>query len=470
MKITDYSFEIKLNKDSAVALYKQIGDAIFSLIDNGALLPDTKLPPIRKFADSLGVNTVTIVNAYSYLESKGVVYSLQGSGTYVAKLNIVQSGSIALEISGHAAGREAAGDGNFIDFSKSSTSQELFPVKEFKLIFNEILDRDRGDAFSYEEGRGYGPLRDELSGYLEHFGIQANTDRLHIISGAQQGIDLISKALLYPKDVVLTENPTYMGATASFMSRGAQVYSARMESDGVNIEELTALIKQTKPKLFYCMPYFQTPTCVSYSLKKKRCLIELAYKYDFYIIEEDNQSDFNYRHADIIPLKSLDYKNKVIYIKSFSKILMPGLRIGFTVLPKAISEAVLAAKYVTDIDTSGFLQRAFHLFIKNGYFERHINDMKTLFKLRYDYMLKRLAPIKKQSELVEPKGGLNLWLRIAKGCTEREFYGKLFERGLIVSEGAIFSKETLPYFKISFADVEKNEIEKGCDILAGMYE
>jgi len=455
------TFEFALDKTSAVPLYRQIGEAVLSLIENGAIAPDTKLPTIRRFAESLNVNAVTIVNAYRYLENRRAVYSITGSGIYAADLGVSETAVGPAILTREKKDNPEA----TIDFSKASISNELFPVREFKSLFNEVLDRDKGDAFEYEEIRGYRPLREAFCEYMARFGLKPLADRVHVISGAQQGIDIASKTLLKTGDAVIIESPTYLGAMASFYSRGASVYEIPMRSGGVDIETLTALVRKFKPKLFYCMPYFQTPTCYSYSLENKRALLELAYKYNFYILEEDNQSDFNYREEAIVPIKALDYRNKVIYLKSFSKLLMPGLRIGFMLLPKSISQAALAAKQTSDIDTSGFLQRAFHLFLEKGMFYEHAKKMRNIFEIRYNHTLNALnRNLKGLLGYSEPGGGLNFWLSLPPG--KESFFDKLSAAGVSVSEGSMFSfEQNLPFFRISFADIAPADIDAGIEII-----
>ncbi len=464
---------LKIERDSKVPLYEQLGMGILGLIEGGVLQPNTKLPPIRKMAEALRVNSVTVVNAYRLLEEKRAVYKTVGSGTYVAELNIKELPSPIISVHSHPKSREEFSLSNSINFANTATSKELFPVEEFKALFNYVLDRDKGNAFSYQELQGYGPLREAICTYLTQYGIKSDSDKIQIISGAQQGVDIISKALLSMGDVVFVERPTYYGAVGSFLSRLAQVVEIPLEADGISIERLTSYIKLYKPKLIYLIPNFQTPTCISYSAEKKRRLLELCYKHDIYIIEEDNQSEFNFSKEKVTPLKAMDYKNKVIYIKSFSKILMPGLRLGFMVLPKKIREEVIQAKYIADISTSGFIQRAFHLFISGDQWSNHLAKMRTIFKERHSVMHHAIeSNLKPFIKYDMPTGGLNCWLRIKGGAmTVEELSGRLFERSVIITPGSLFSllKEESPFFRLSFADVEKNKIEEGVKIIGEVF-
>ena len=354
----DDIFRMELDKsETAAPLYQQLADGIARLIADGHLPANSKLPPIRKLAGQAGVNPATVVTAYKHLESKQMAYSRIGSGTFVSPLPVEQAPEPVanLNIRPYHSGINLE---NAINFANTSLPHEMFPVAAFKRAFDEVLEREKGGAFSYMDIMGHEPLRALLCGYLESCGIKTSVENVQIISGAQQGVDLISKAILRFGDVVFVEKPTFYGAAGAFLSRGGKLVEIPLLEDGMDIAALENYLKLYQPKLIYMTAYFQTPTGVSYSLEKKRRLLELAEQYGAYIIEEDDYYDFHYGAEPLVSLKALDYKNRVIYIKSFSKILMPGLRMGLIVLPKKIRQAVMEAKYTTDHSSSGFMQRA----------------------------------------------------------------------------------------------------------------
>lgn len=464
----EYFNSIVLNKGSKVPMYQQIGDAIHGFIEQGILQPDYKLPPIRIMADKLNVNNVTIVNAYKYLENKKVVYSQVGSGTYVSPLPVAYIPEPVFNSHVNTFNKNNYHLEDVLNFATTSTSEDLFPVAEFKQIFNEVLDRDKGYAFNYQESQGYAPLRKSICKYLSFYGINSNQEKIQIISGAQQGIDILSKAILKTGDIVFVEKPTYYGAVGAFQSRGADIIEVPLEKDGMDINLLENYLKLYLPKLIYIMTCYQTPTAISYSLEKKRQLLQIAEKYNTYIIEEDNLGDFNYSDTPNVPLKALDYKNRVIYIKSFSKILMPGLRLGFIVLPQKILQQVKSAKHTTDISTSGFIQRAFDLYLQRNLWIDHTKYIRDIYKKRYNETIKCIN--KYLSDYVEynpPCGGLTIWLKFDYNIDINDFCDKLLEQKVIVSLGALFSlsDEKMPYIRISFASVKKEDISKGIKIM-----
>jgi DNA-binding transcriptional MocR family regulator len=269
---------------------------------------------------------------------------------------------------------------------------------------------------------------------------------------------------------VFTEKPTYYGALGAIFSRGAQAVEIPLDDEGIDVEALKKLLKLYAPKFIYVMPCYQTPTGLCYSLKRKRELLELAYKHNFYIVEEDNMGDFCYTEDKPVPLKALDYRNRVIYVKSFSKILMPGLRIGYMILPKPISQAVTSAKYSTDISTSGFIQRAFELYLKSGEHYTHIDRMCQIFKEKYLLITKLIdEKLLKYFEYNKSGGGLTLWLKMRNNkISADDLHTELAKIGVLVMPGSLFANDdelTNGYIRLSFANVTNEEIINGIEAL-----
>ena len=456
-------FQIQLHKDMDTPLYQQLAEAILTLISDGYLPANSKLPPIRKMAQHFGVNSVTIVNAYKYLEQKQMVYSRVGSGTFVSPLPVEHIPEPVAKRNIRSFADELSVE-NAINFSGTSLPHEMFPVDAFKKAFDEVLDREKGGAFSYMDGMGYEPLREQLCRYLESYGIKTTVENVQVLSGAQQGIDIISKVMVHYGDVVFVEKPTFYGASGAFLSRGAKLVEVPMEEDGMDMTILEDYLKLYQPKFIYMMAYFQAPTGISYSMEKKRKLLELAEKYDTYIIEEDNFCDFHYGKEDIVPLKALDYKNRVIYIKSFSKILMPGLRIGLAVLPKKIHQAVMEAKYTTDISTSGFIQRAMEYYLRENGWEQHAENLRRYGSQKYRKTLsaarKYLSGVAKYGL---PNGGVSLWIQLPEGIGAEAFCSRMLEKNVILTPGSQFdiSGEDDSHVRLSFGNLSDDKIEVG---------
>lgn len=328
----------KLELDNNNSKYIQIYNHIKEMIVQRKIKEHEKLPPIRKLADFINVNNATIVKVYELLEKEGYVYKIIGSGTFVSSLKIKEEVNIKKYK-------------DMIHFDSGNPSKDLFPLDNFKAAINMALEEDGASIFEYDEGKGSEELREELCTYLRKKKINTNKNNIQIISGAQQGIDIVCKGLINYSDVVFVEEPTYNGALEVFKSRGAKIITIPMLDDGIDIGILKLKLEKIKPKLIYVMPNFQNPSGISYSEYKKKKLIELSEEYDFYILEDDFISDFAFDSKDNKPLKSYDMKNRVIYIKSFSKILMPGLRIGIVDIPRELQKDSLGKIFIRYFNT-----------------------------------------------------------------------------------------------------------------------
>jgi DNA-binding transcriptional MocR family regulator len=460
--------DIQLDDNKSAAIYLQLYKKLKNKIKND-MEAETKLPPIRKMAQKLGVNPATVVKAYNMLEDDKLIYKKVGSGSFVAPKNdetqidtgedMLKHGQIKLSES--------------INFASAAPSTDLFPVKDFKYAINQILDRDQGEAFSYQKSQGFYPLRKSMKKYFNERGIKTTLKQIQVVSGAQQAIDILSKILLDYGDQIIVEDPTYFGALQAFNSRRAEIKSISIEEDGVDLENMEAYLKKNKVKFFFSMQNFQNPTGVCYSSEKQQKLLQLAEKYDFYIIEDDILSDLYYGSDKVNTLKEIDQIDRVIYIKSFSKVFMPGLRLAFIILPEQLLPEILDAKYATDISSGGLTQRAFDYYLREGLLDKHIESQRKLFKKRYELMhLEIEKELPAEIEIIfESVGGLYLWLKLPEGIDSRELYKQAVESGLVFSPGYLFtlSSNYSNYLRFSFAAVDEEEIREGIKIFKKVY-
>ncbi|HHW57121.1 MAG TPA: PLP-dependent aminotransferase family protein [Clostridia bacterium] len=457
--------KIIIDRNKNMPLYLQVYNQIKKFIENGSLSGGYKLPTIRSLAKDLGVNNITVINAYKLLEENGYVYTKVGSGTYVCE-GIKKEEEIDENFSLIDQGEIPVKRG-VINFASSSLNPELFPVDVFGDLINRVLKRDRGYAFEYQDTRGYKLLRESIKEFVKKYEISTSIDTIQVISGGQQGIDVVSKALINFEDSIIVERPTYSWALASFKSRGAEILEVELDKDGVDAEELEEKLKKFKPKFIYLIPNFHNPTGIVYSEDKKRKVVELAEKYETYVLEDDFASDLSFVEEKILPLKAYDKYDRVIYIKSFSKVYMPGLRLGFIIAPERLVSSFLKAKYVTDLSTSGLMQRAFDLYLRENIWEKHIKELKEVIKRRFEKMGKELQTLKNYLEFEKPKGGFYYWLKIKNNISAKNLYSKCLEKNLLIVPGDMFfaiKKET-NFVRVSFASCELDEIDKGIDIL-----
>ena len=458
----------KVDFKEEVPKYIQVANKIKFLIDKGLIKDGEKMPTIRALAKFLGVNNDTIVSTYKKLEAEGYASSKMGSGTYAKKREInkrfkKEYSDTFKKISGLKLKQ-------YIDFAGESSSTELFPINSFKEVINEVIDRDGTDALIFQEALGFEGLRKSISRFF--WQDKVAIDDIIIVSGAQQGIDIASKALLNINDNVIIEKPTYSGALSVFTFRGSNIFEIDMDNDGINIQEFENVLKKSYIKCFYTMSYFQNPTGISYSLEKKKKILKLAKEYDFYIIEDDYLSELIYsQNIQYQSFKSLDKYNRVIYIKSFSKIFLPGIRLGYLIAPKNIKDQIENSKVNTDISTSSLMQRALDLYIIKGYWREYINQLKNEYFIRYTLMEDLIKNILGDKvSFISPGGGLNFYLKLNEKIKIKSdlLFKKCKNEKVLITPGVMFYKkydDGLDFFRIGYSQTDQYKIRKGLEVI-----
>lgn len=469
-KILDF-VSIQFAADSKDPLYVQLYDALREHIVQGRLSYGYLLPPVRKLAARLRMNPGTVVSAYKLLEQNGYIFSRAGSGSYVAELPANEEDRDQLdsdtELNHTPVGKDPAKE-EWIDLASVTPNPDILPIDDFKNVLVEVLDRDKGYAFGYQESQGFYPLREAISLYLMGQKIKASPDNVQIISGAQQGIDIIAKALLNFGDYVFTESPTYPGAIAAFRSRGAKIVEIGMDEDGIDIDDLENKLRSFRPKLIYVMPNIQNPTGCSYSVSKRNRLMGLAKRYNAIILEDDYISELDFSGTNMAPLKALDRDDRVLYLKSFSKIFMPGLRLAFLLMPPQLVPKVLSVKHHSDISTSGLTQRAFDLYLRKGIWQKHIASLQGIYLERYQATMAAIEQYLPSSVLCrQPRGGLTCWLCFPEGVSAEQLAKEAEQREILFTPGtAFFPRHPSDRFlRLSFAVAKPEQIQHGIRVL-----
>ena len=469
----DFSLFASIHLDrSHGPLYAQLYNALLSLIQSGQLTPGYALPPVRKFAAFLGINPGTIAGTYRELEVNGWIYSRTGSGSYIADPPELtdqepEDSPAALEIHDpEFLTQDAPAD--FINMSRIALNPDIISVTQFKRLLLEVLDRDLGHAFDYQDSQGFFPLRESFASYLAKRGAAVLPQNLQILSGAQQGIDIAARALLENGDYVFTESPTYPGAIAAFRARGARIIDLPLTAEGPDLHQLEARLRQFHPKLIYVMPNLQNPTGITMSPETRTRLMGLARYYKVYVLEDDYIGELSYTNPLLQPLKTLDLDDRVIYLKSFSKIFMPGLRLAFLSMPARLTHRLLQVKQLTDISTSGLTQRVFDLYLRQGIWQKHIAALRRSYSTQFDFLCQQAArTLPPEIQWQRPCGGLSLWLRLPQTEDAAQFTAAARARGLLVTDGTDFfpRRTDRHHIRISFATLSLQQIEAGLRIL-----
>lgn len=453
-------------------IYICLCKGIKELVMSEKLIEGQQMPTVRGLAGDLGINNGTVARAYQKLEQEGWLFSQTGRGTFVKLSSEIaeaikpkESWETKLWIETPSNDIEK----KWIDLAASTPSADLFPVVYFKEAMNTVLDREGGRAFGYHEGLGYYPLREAICDYLQGLEIDAQADSVQITTGAQQGVDLIARALIRQGDVIYMERPSYTGAIGSFTSHGAILIDIPMDMEGMDPNALENLVRKKHPRLVYIMPNYQSPTGLCYSNKRRAELLELAEKYDFYLLEDDYLGELRFQGTNKRPIKAMDKSGRVIYVKSFSKLFMPGLRLGFTVLPLGLRDESLKAKHYTDISTDGLTQRTFDLYLRSGRWKGYLEDLRSIYSIKHDKLGEALSRYEDILNYTPPQGGLTYWVSYMPMHKAARFIAQTaLEKGLKILSGERFyiHHREENKFRLGFANVETDDIDRGIDILA----
>lgn len=473
---------IQLNRDSDRPLYLQVADQIRTQIESGGLLPETRLPASRTLAKKLGVNRITVVNAYSELEAEGLVVTKVGSGTYVAPPKAAPTADQPAEFPqwrGPLSLRRQWNAGQMmhemmrlarhpavISFASGAPASDFLPVHEFRRALNDVLRRDGAEALQYEEAAGYFPLREKIADLLAERDIQVRGDDILITAGCQQAADIALRVLTRGRDSVLVvEDPCYLGLLNLVTSRQITPVGVAMDEHGLLTERLEQVILRHRPRLIYVTPSFHNPTGLTMPLDRRQALLQIATRYGVPILEDCSYVGLRYEGASLPSLKSLDREDIVFYAGGFSKTLVPGIRIGYLIAPVILQERMIATKQTADILTSPLNQRALHTYLCSGHFEEHLNLVRREYKTRRDVMIEaaeRYFP--PEASWRVPEGGIYLWVEMSPdGPTATELYLTAINYNVAFSIGSVFSASGSfsRAMRLNFAVQPPEEINEG---------
>ena len=370
---------------------------------------------------------------------------------------------------------KATGDPGMISFAAGNPAPEAFPVKKLEKVSKEIFEETPLLALKYGVTEGYTPLKELISELLKkRLNIGNDKDSLMITSGATQVMELTTKVLCNEGDIILTESPSFIGSLNSFRSYGAILKGIPMEEDGINLDYLEKVLKKTENiKFLYTIPNFQNPTGITMSLEKRKELYKLACTYDF-IILEDNPYGALRVSGDYIPdIKSFDTEGRVIYAGTFSKIVAPGIRVGYVSGPSPIVTKMAVGKQTEDVHTALFSQLLVYRWLTEYDLDTHLSGIRKIYRHKLDLMCDCIN--RELGDLVEyrkPDGGLFVWCRLKDSTDCKDFVEKAINASVAVVPGTAFlidEKEgECPYVRLNFSTPTDNEIVEGVKRLGKM--
>ena len=364
-----------------------------------------------------------------------------------------------------------AADPSYISLSAGNPAPEAFPKEEIAEISKNLLDENPILALQYSVTEGYPPLRDAIKSYMKtRHSVGAEGDEILITSGAQQIADLISKALVNEGDTVICEAPSFIGCLNTFRSYNAKLVGVPMERDGMDINKLEeAINSNSNIRFIYTIPNFQNPSGITMSLEKRKALYELAKKYQILILEDNPYGDLRYIGEPLPTIKSMDDEGIVMYAGSFSKVISPGMRVGYAIGPKEIIQKMVVCKQGQDVHTNIWSQVVCHKFITEYDFDAHLEGLRKLYTRKRELLLnemeKHLLPYITWDSF---DGGLFAWCHLPEGVDMMDFCKKAVERKVCVVPGSAFladENEPCDAFRINFSTPTDEQLIKGITVL-----
>lgn len=366
-----------------------------------------------------------------------------------------------------------AADPEVVSLSAGNPSPDAFPEQAVREITAQVLADRAVDALQYSLTEGYTPLRTRLLAYMrEKYGIGRDTDDILITAGAQQAIELAAKALCNRGDVVICESPSFVGALNGFRSVGAVLCGVPLEEDGLDLDALEqAMASHPRAKILYTIPNFQNPSGITASMEKRRAVYQLAKQYGVLVIEDNPYGDLRFAGEDVPAIKTLDTDENVLYVGSFSKVLAPGLRVGYAIAPKPLLQKMVVCKQGEDVHTNIFAQIICDEYMGGYPYEEHLQQLRALYRGKAALMQRLI-----ERELVPAgityhpiQGGLFYWCELPQGVDMPTFCTRAVKeyKVAVVPGNAFLTDEHEPCqaFRLNFSTPTDAELEKGMERL-----
>ena len=327
-------------------------------------------------------------------------------------------------------------DPSIISFGGGLPNPTSFPIVEVSKAAEDVLRTSGEDALQYSTTEGYLPLREIIAERYARRGLKVSPHNILITSGSQQGIDLTGKVFINKGDRVIVERPTYLATLQAYGLYEPEFRSITLHEDGPDLAQLEGELK-SGAKMFYAVPNFQNPTGITYSLDKRRAVAELLEKYDTVFVEDDPYGEIRFMGEDLPPVKS--FIERSVLLGSFSKIVSPGMRLGWLVAPDDIMDKVIVAKQATDLHTNYFIQRVVHRYMADNDVDAHIAKIKDLYRLQRDAMVKAIeAHFPEGVQYTRPEGGMFLWVTLPGGVSSLDLFDLAIKEKVAFVPGRAF--------------------------------
>lgn len=365
---------------------------------------------------------------------------------------------------------KSTSDPETISLAAGNPAPDAFPVESISKIAADIFREDPIGALQYGITEGYQPLIDEIKTYLKtKYQMGAEFDSLIITSGATQIMELLTKVLCNEGDCVACEDPSFIGSLNCFRSYGTKLCGVPMQADGIDVDALEELFKSDcKVKFLYTIPNFQNPTGYTMSLEKRKKVYELASKYDVIVLEDNPYGDLRTSGEDLPNIKSFDTEGRVVYAGTFSKLIAPGIRVGYVLGPTPLVAKMTVGKQTEDVHTAMFNQMLVYRWMKENDINEHIKDMQNIYGKKLDVMCNALDEYCPKLEYIRPEGGMFVWCKLPDDIDMMDFCRTAADHKVAVVPGIAFlpdEDESTQFIRLNFSTPTDEDMVKGIKIL-----
>lgn len=359
-----------------------------------------------------------------------------------------------------------------ISFAGGLPAPELFPVRAFEEACAHVLRTDGQKALQYSLTEGFGPLKEALAEKMGKYGVVCEPNNIVLTNGSQQALDLIGRVFIGPGDVIITGKPTYLGALQAWKVYRPKIVGIPVDDEGMQMDALAEALKTESPKFIYILPNFHNPMGVTLSLERRKQLVKLAAEYGTPIIEDDPYGELRFEGEDLPPIIVL-HKENVLYLSTFSKILAPGIRLGWVVAPETIIKKLVQAKQATDLHTSTLIQMITHDIMTRGILKAHAKEIKRVYGERRHIMTTAMEEHFPQGvSWTKPEGGLFMWVRTPENIDCMQLLEKAVDNKVAFVPGTVFYPDGtgLNTLRLNFSNAKPEMIVEGIKRLGRVLE
>lgn len=477
-----WNFHIHFSRTSAIPLATQLMHALIGRIQSGVLIPGAPLPSSRELALQLGVNRKTVVRVYDELVAQGWLTTEGRRGTFVSpRLSMLGLKQRAARTKKHYSGKIASpnyktygtdkelpvqADKQYIEFTDGVPDTRIAPFGAISRAFRlALIDLARGGKLGYGDPRGLSLLRNNIAIMLRsERGLSVDEDSICVVRGSQMGIYATARILVQHGDIVAMEQLTYPSAREAFKSYGARIINVMQDEYGMIPESLEKVCRTNQIRAIYVTPQHQFPTTVTMPISRRMQILALAEQYGFVIVEDDYDHEFHYAHNPLPPIASFGWFERTIYIGSMSKILAPGLRIGYVVAPPRVINQIANEILLIDRQGNGITERAVAELMLNGQLKNHVQRALGIYKSRMDFSISMIQEkLHRWASVSPPDGGLALWLQLSSNIDMQRFQRATLSEKIIVASSDQYSDGALVpnAIRIGFGNLDEEALRLG---------